>query len=96
LGGIQHPFLDAFQDKWFQGTEKDGLKFESIAMHGRAVGIGVIVSEMSWTVEIDESNLYDPSVAKKAEETLEKVNGIFKELELPLVAKIYQHIDLGG
>ncbi|HRZ33994.1 MAG TPA: hypothetical protein P5548_03810 [Candidatus Moranbacteria bacterium] len=95
IGYIQHPFIKAIEEN-FEGVEKDGLIFKTIAMHGRTVGIGVVVQEMSWTPELNDSNLYHPSVAKEAEKTLRKVNSIFKKMKLSLPFRIFEHIDLGG
>ena len=95
LTEVDHPFIDEVLDNP-RGVKKEGLSFENISMHGETVGLGVEVKELNWEVEINEANAFDSTICAKATEALHLVNQIFKKLGIPLTAKLYHHIDLGG
>jgi hypothetical protein len=78
------------------GVELDGLIFTSIAMHGKDVGIRVVIQELNWECEIGPTNVFNLDICAKAEQTLLKMSEIFKKRAVPVEAKVYHHIDLGG
>lgn len=92
---INNSFIDDVLET-YGGVERNGLTFTSIAMHGRTVGMGVQIQELNWEVDIGENNIYNPVIAQEAQGILQRVNGTLEELEIPVQAKLYHHIDLGG
>lgn len=100
-GAPNHPLVDEVFNKASEKLDGsnaivDGLRIERIFMHGRYVGIGIIVFELDWTDEIETLNLYDSSVASVASELLERLKKVFESRQFPLIPSIFHHIDLGG
>lgn len=95
---FDHPFMREIIDvpTGQAGVRCGGLVFQEICMHGRRVGVGVIVYELDWTTEIDATNLYGPSLAENAAETLDQVRRVFATQKVPLIPQLFHHLDLGG
>lgn len=99
LNLFDHPFVKEILDSPLSrddDADRNSLKFEEIFMHGRRVGIGVIVYELEWTDEIDATNLYDPSIADKTIETVVRVGRVFSYRKILMIPEMFHCLDLGG
>ncbi len=72
------------------------LTLEEIYMHGRTIGLGVKIVELSWTDEIGSENVFDPTKVTEAQAALPVIQQLFDKLELKTTVRIFHHLDLGG
>lgn len=91
-----HPFIDKVEESKLKGVEEDGLKFETIYMHGEEAGLGVEVFELDWITADEPAQEYDPSITQRALQMLDKVREVFAQHGIQIEPKIYHHLDLGG
>lgn len=80
-----------------RNDESTWLKLEPIYMHGENIGFGVVIQELDWTDELDDTNEYKLG-NDVADSALDALNDFFsfQQQEFPFTAKLYHHIDLGG
>ena len=93
---ISYDLLDALEEG---PQEHEGLKIKCIDMHGRIVGIGVEVMELSWTHDLDEENIFDVNKIAEARVLVPRLKEIFDHIGLLGLEEkvvIRHHIDLGG
>lgn len=74
----------------------DGVDLEIVCMHGRGVGVGVVVHALPWTDVLGEQNFFDAKLLEKALALVPEVDKIFKSMDLAKIAQVQHHIDLGG
>lgn len=92
---LHAPFVDEVLEN-FDGIQINNVTFVGIGMHGKTIGIGVVVHELNWETEIGPANLYNPETAQNALLILNLVNQTLQERGIEISARLYQHIDLGG
>lgn len=94
------PLKDLYDEQIQRLTEliinDDAIGLAAVDMHGKNIGIGVVVCELSWGTEIDGNNIADLKIYQRAKKILVEVNHTLKELKIPFTANVYHHIDLGG
>jgi hypothetical protein len=76
--------------------EVEGLKLEVIHMHGREVGLGVIVAELSWNDEIGHENVFDEKKVAEALLLVPRVKKVFGDMGMIAQVLVMHHINLGG
>ena len=91
------PFLGTLEEA-HTPTERDGLSFQLIRMHGETIGYGVILKDLDWITTEDRPESPDLEFLGTLAASLEKVRSTFKKLGLPETApcNLYHHLDLGG
>jgi hypothetical protein len=73
------------------------LDFTGIYMHGAEVGVGVVVFDLDWATTEEGPSVVDMSdISVTAADTLKEVSEILPAYDIKVVAKLYNHLDLGG